>query len=438
MKVSVIGLGYVGAVTAACLARDGHEVIGIDLDPTKLRLLSEGQAPIIEEGIDDITREAAESGRLKVSDQLDQSLADCDIVFVCVGTPSASNGSQDLTAVRRVMEQIGTAIRGCAGYPVIVLRSTVYPGSTEAVVKPILEECSKGNVGENFGLCFQPEFLREGSSVKDFYNPPFTVIGTECEKSENKVRQLFESYPGEFIVTSFRAAEMLKLTCNAFHSLKISFANEVGRLGKSLGVDSREVMELVCRDKSLNISPAYLQPGFAYGGSCLPKDLRAMLYLAKINDVELPVMAGIQQTNAVHIQHAAEMVMTSGSREVGVVGLSFKPGTDDLRESPLVALAEILIGKGYNLRIYDPAVNLARLMGSNKRFIEETIPHIESLLTNDLAEVVEHADVLVVGQKHEELAALQAAKGVDKAVLIDLVSFGQGQVEDNDYKGICW
>lgn len=438
MKISVIGLGYVGAVTAVCLARDGHEVFGIDLDPTKLKLLSEGQAPIIEEGIDDITREATESGRLTVTDQLDQSIADCDIVFVCVGTPSASNGSQDLAAVRRVMEQIGTAFRDCVDYPVIVLRSTVHPGSTETVVKPILEEYAKGKVGKDFGLCFQPEFLREGSSVRDFYNPPFTVIGTECEKSESKVRQLFESYSGEFVVTSFRTAEMLKLTCNAFHSLKISFANEVGRLGKSLGVDSREVMDLVCRDKSLNISPAYLRPGFAYGGSCLPKDLRSMLYLAKINDVELPVVAGIQQTNAVHIQHAAEMVMTSGSREVGIVGLSFKPGTDDLRESPLVALAEILIGKGYNLRIYDPAVNLARLMGSNKRFIEETIPHIESLLTNDLAEVVEHADVLVVGQKHKELAALQAKKGADKAVLIDLVSLDQGQVEDNGYKGICW
>ncbi len=438
MKISVIGLGYVGAVTAVCLARDGHEVFGIDLDPIKLKLLSEGQAPIIEEGIDDITREATESGRLTVTNQLDQSIADCDIVFVCVGTPSASNGSQDLAAVRRVMEQIGTAFRDCVDYPVIVLRSTVHPGSTETVVKPILEEYAKGKVGKDFGLCFQPEFLREGSSVRDFYNPPFTVIGTECEKSESKVRQLFESYSGEFVVTSFRTAEMLKLTCNAFHSLKISFANEVGRLGKSLGVDSREVMDLVCRDKSLNISPAYLRPGFAYGGSCLPKDLRSMLYLAKINDVELPVVAGIQQTNAVHIQHAAEMVMTSGSREVGIVGLSFKPGTDDLRESPLVALAEILIGKGYNLRIYDPAVNLARLMGSNKRFIEETIPHIESLLTNDLAEVVEHADVLVVGQKHKELAALQAKKGADKAVLIDLVSLDQGQVEDNGYKGICW
>jgi len=438
MKVSVIGLGYVGAVTAACLARDGHEVLGIDLDPTKLKLLSEGQAPIIEEGIDEITREAVQSGRLQVTDQLDQSLADCDIIFVCVGTPSASNGSQDLTAVRRVMEQIGAAIRGCAGYPVVVLRSTVYPGITETVVQPILEEHANGKVGEDFGLCFQPEFLREGSSVKDFYNPPFTVIGTECRKSEDTVRRLFGDYPGEFEVTTFRAAEMLKLTCNAFHSLKISFANEVGRLGKSLGVDSREVMDLVCKDKSLNISPAYLRPGFAYGGSCLPKDLRAMLYLAKTNDVELPVMSGVQQTNAVHIQHAVKMVMSSGSREVGMVGLSFKPGTDDLRESPLVALAEILIGKGYNLRIYDPAVNLARLMGSNKRFIEETIPHIESLLTENLAEVVEHADVLVVGQKHGELASLQAEKGADKAVLIDLVSLDQGQVVDSDYRGICW
>jgi GDP-mannose 6-dehydrogenase len=231
---------------------------------------------------------------------------------------------------------------------------------------------------------------------------------------------------------------MLKLTCNVFHALKISFANEVGRLGKSLGVDSREVMDLVCRDKSLNISSAYLRPGFAYGGSCLPKDLRAMLYLAKTTDVEIPMMQGIQHTNTEHIQYAAEMVMSSGSRDVGMVGLSCKPGTDDLRESPLVALAEILIGKGYNLRIYDPAVNLARLIGSNKRFIEETIPHIESMLTARLSDVVQQAGVLIVGQKDDELAALQAARGADQPVVIDLVSLDRTQVAGDDYKGICW
>ena len=438
MKVSVIGLGYVGAVTGACLARDGHEVLGIDLDLTKLKLLAEGKAPIIEEGIEEITREAAQSGRLTVTDVLDNKIASCDLIFVCVGTPSAPNGSQDLSAVKRVAEQIGAALKDCEGFPVVVLRSTVYPGSTEAVVKPVLEKHADGLVGKDFGLCFQPEFLREGSSVKDFYNPPFTVVGSECEQSADRVRQLFGDFPGEFVTTSFSAAEMLKLTCNVFHALKISFANEVGRIAKSLDVDSREVMELVCMDKSLNISPTYMRPGFAYGGSCLPKDLRAMLYLARTNDVELPVMQGVQGTNGVHIQHAADIVMSSGSRKVGMVGLSFKPGTDDLRESPLVTLAETLIGKGYDLRIHDPAVNLARLIGSNKRFIEETIPHIESLLTDNLVKVLEHADVLVVGQNHQDLARLLDTKAEREPVVIDLVGLSDTDVAGTTYHGVCW
>ncbi len=438
MKVSVIGLGYVGAVTAACLARDGHEVLGIDLDPTKLKLLGEGRAPIVEEGIDEITREAAHSGRLQVTDKLDDRIADYDLIFVCVGTPSAANGSQDLTAVRRVSEQIGAALKGCSGFPVVVLRSTVYPGSTEGVVKPILEEHARGKAGSDFGLCFQPEFLREGSSVKDFYNPPFTVVGTDCPKSQERVRSLFADFPGEFVATGFSAAEMLKLTCNVFHALKISFANEVGRLGRSLGVDSREVMNLVCKDRSLNISPAYLKPGFAYGGSCLPKDLRAMLYLARSSDLELPVMQGVQQTNTLHIQHAADLVMSSGSRKIGMVGLSFKPGTDDLRESPLVTLAETLIGKGYELRIHDPAVNVARLIGSNKRFIEETIPHIEQMLTDDLDEVLEHADVLVVGQGHPGLSPSLAEMGPDAPLIIDLTGLKEEDIGDVEYRGVCW
>ncbi len=438
MKISVIGLGYVGAVTAACLARDGHEVLGVDLDPTKIKLLSEGKAPIIEEGIGEVTEAAASSGRLRVTTDIRDGVAHCELIFVCVGTPSAANGSQDLTAVERVAEQLGAVIRDADHFPVVVLRSTVYPGSSEAVVKPILEKAANGTVGTDFGLCFQPEFLREGTSVKDFYNPPFTVIGTECKQTEDRVRALFGPFPGEFVVTSFQAAEMLKLTCNVFHALKISFANEVGRLGRSLGVDSREVMRLVCMDTSLNISPAYLRPGFAYGGSCLPKDLRAMLYLARTNDVELPVMTGIQQTNAVHIQHAFDLVSAAGSRQVGLLGLSFKPGTDDLRESPLVALAELLIGKGYELKIHDPAVNLARLIGSNKRFIDETIPHLEKLMCDELNEIISHADVLIVGQKHAELDAQLTALGSSAPAIIDLTDMSQAGPSSENYTGICW
>jgi GDP-mannose 6-dehydrogenase len=438
MRVCVIGLGYVGAVSAACLARDGHEVLGIDLDPTKLRLLSNGKAPIIEEGIEEVTREAAESGRLTVTEQLDAAIAEHDLIFICVGTPSAPNGSQDLTAVRRVAAQIGEALKSCEGFPVVVLRSTVYPGTTEDVVKPVLEEHSGGKMGADFGLCFQPEFLREGSSIKDFYNPPFTVVGSPCERSIETVRKLFGRFHGDFVNTGFAEAELLKITCNVFHALKISFANEVGRLARSLGVDSREVMSLVCRDKSLNISPAYLKPGFAYGGSCLPKDLRAMLYLAKMHDVDLPVMQGVRQTNDVHIKHTADIVMKSGARKVGMVGLSFKPGTDDLRESPLVTLAETLIGKGYNLRIHDPAVNLARLIGSNRRFIEQTIPHIESMLTDDLKRVFEHAEVLIVGQNHSELPELLRMRGASAPVVIDLIGLKKDELGQADCEGVCW
>ena len=438
MKICVIGLGYVGAVTASCLARDGHDVLGVDLDETKLDLLRAGKSPVIEEGIDEITRTAAESGRLQVQSGIDSGLAQFDIIFICVGTPSSPNGSQDLTAVKRVAEEVGEALRDADGFPVVVIRSTVYPGSTDTVIRPVLEAASGSRVGDSFGLAFQPEFLREGSSVKDFYNPPYTIIGTDCPKSEGVLRQLFESFPGEFIATPVRVAEMLKLTCNVFHALKITFANEVGRLGRSLGVDSREVMQLVCKDTSLNISPAYLRPGFAYGGSCLPKDLRAMLYLAKSNDVEIPLMRGIQYTNELHIQHAAEMVKASGSRKVGMIGLSFKPGTDDLRESPLVALAEHLIGKGYELKIHDGAVNVARLIGSNRRFIEQTIPHVEGMLTEDVRTVVEHADVLVVGQSHPDLASELERAGSAAPAIVDLVSLDVPDSAPDQYSGICW
>lgn len=438
MKVCVIGLGYVGAVTAACLARDGHEVLGIDRDPVKLELLSKGLAPVIEDKIGEITRQAADSGRLKVASSVDGAATECDLIFVCVGTPSLRNGEQDLSAVRRVAEELGVALRTAAGYPVIVLRSTVYPGTTEDVVCPILEENSGMRAGVDFGVCFQPEFLREGSSVDDFYNPPFTIVGSATARATEKVRELFGKFPAPFFETTYRVAEMLKLTCNVFHALKISFANEIGRLSQSLGVDARDVMRLVCQDTSLNISPAYLRPGFAFGGSCLPKDLRAILHLARTSDVQLPMLSAVVQTNELHIDHAAQMVMDAGSRKVGMIGLSFKPGTDDLRESPLVSLAERLIGKGYDLRIFDPAVNLSRLIGANKRFIEETIPHIESLLVADIDAVLEHCDVLVVGQKHERLPALLARHGERLRRVVDLVGLPRESLGTIAIVGACW
>jgi GDP-mannose 6-dehydrogenase len=437
MRICVIGLGYVGAVTAVCLARDGNQVLGIDLDPTKIDLLKRGQAPIVEEGLQDVTREAAQSGRLEVASEVDARIADCDLIFVCVGTPSAPNGSQNLAAVERVSQQIGAALKVAKGFPVVVMRSTIYPGTTDTVVQPLLEASSGKKANKDFGLCFQPEFLREGSSIKDFYKPPFTIVGGEGERAVAVVRELFRNLPGEFIVTSTRNAEMMKLACNAFHAMKVSFANEVGRLGRSLGVDARAVMDLLCRDTSLNISPAYLRPGFAFGGSCLPKDLRALLYMAKRNDVELPLLQGIADSNVDHIDHALTLIRSSGNRKVGMIGLSFKAGTDDLRESPLVTLAEQLIGKGYELKIYDPAVSLARLIGANKRYIQQTIPHIESLLCEDLAATGAHGEVIVVGHRSAEIDAavggwLQAGKHV-----VDLAGVSAAAGAER-YAGVCW
>jgi GDP-mannose 6-dehydrogenase len=436
VRIAVIGLGYVGAVTAVCLARDGHEVIGVDIDRHKLDLLQSGQPPIIEDGLQEVTQQAATSGRLHTQETIDARVAGCDLIFVCVGTPSAANGSQDLTAVKRVAEQLGSVLKSADGFPVIVVRSTVYPGVTDAVLRPLLEESSGKQADRDFGLCFQPEFLREGSSVKDYYQPPFTIVGAASAKPVQALRQLFGAFPAEFIETDIRTAEMLKLVCNAFHALKVSFANEVGRLGRQLGLNARTVMDIVCRDRSLNISPAYLRPGFAYGGSCLPKDLRALLHLGRRNDLEVPLLQGIATCNDLHIAHAATMVRDLGKRHVALLGLSFKPGTDDLRESPLVSLAEQLIGKGYELRIYDPAVSLARLIGANRRYIEHAIPHIGSLLREDLAEVCEYGETIVVGFANPAIRDAVRARSAAGAAIVDLV--GLNDATAGKYEGICW
>lgn len=435
MKIAVIGLGYVGAVTSACLANEGHEVLGVDVDPSKLNLIRQGRAPIIEADIEERIADAVSKGLLRVQDAVDESLMLSDIIFVCVGTPSAPNGSQDLTALERVSTQLGTALKGVDSRPAIVIRSTVPPGTTDSVVRPAIEAASGKRSTVDFSLGFQPEFLREGSSVKDFYNPPFTIVGGD-DAAVNAVRELFDGFPGDFVATDIRSAELLKVACNSFHALKVVFANEIGRLGRQLGMDSRAIMKLLCLDTQLNISPAYLRPGFAFGGSCLPKDLRALLYLAKSTDVELPMLQGVLPSNALHIEHAADLVMQGNSRDVAFIGLSFKPGTDDLRESPLVALAERLIGKGYRLKIYDPAVSLAMLVGSNKRFIEETIPHIGTMMCDSLDEVLDHGPTVVVGHRNDEIRQALERRRDRIGHLVDLAGIdGSGW---NSYQGICW
>ncbi len=376
MKISIFGLGYVGAVSLACLARDGHEVIGVDIDRTKLDLIAAGKTPVVEEGMVELMQQVAAGGRVQVTTDAQEAVLGSEISLVCVGTPSAPNGSQDQGAVLRLAEQMGRALARKSVPHVVVFRSTLVPGTVEDVLRPIVERESGKKDGVDFHLCFQPEFLREGSSIRDYDKPPFTVVGANAEAAYARLEQLFGHLPCKFLRTSVRAAEMMKYCCNNFHALKITFANETARLCAALGVDPFEVMDLVCQDTQLNISKAYLRPGFAFGGSCLPKDLRATSYLAKTRDVEIPMLSAILASNQNHLDLAFDKVAASGKRKVGFVGLSFKTGTDDLRESPLVTLAERLIGKGYELCIYDPEVHLARLLGANKSFIEQHLPHI--------------------------------------------------------------
>ena len=438
MKISIFGLGYVGAVSAGCLARDGHQVIGCDIDPHKLELLKKGVTPIIEEGMQELIANAAQSGRLTVTSDTQAAVDGSEISLICVGTPSAKTGGQDLSAVKRLAEQLGAALGKKRDYHVVVIRSTVLPGTVEGVIQPILEAHSGKTAEVDFGLCFQPEFLREGSSIKDYDHPPYTVVGCRSERAKAALQALFGHLPCEFIGTDVKTAEMLKMCCNTFHALKITFANEVGRISQAMGVDSFAVMDLVTKDRHLNISPAYLKPGFAFGGSCLPKDVKALMNLAKSNHVEAPMIGGIMGSNQAHVDHAVETVLSSGKRKVGMVGLSFKAGTDDLRESPLVTIAERFIGKGLDLRIWDPEVSLARLVGANKRYIEESIPHISSLMVKGVEEVIDHAEVLIVGLKTQPLPKVIAERIRPEQLVLDLA----GRPNKGDlaakYQGVCW
>lgn len=438
MKISIFGLGYVGAVSLACLARDGHQVIGVDVDQTKLDLISAGHTPVVEEGMVDLMQRVVTSGLVSVSQDAAKAVAESDISLICVGTPSAANGSQDQSAMLRLAQQVGEAMRVKTAPHVFVFRSTLVPGTVEDVIRPIIEAASGKKEGVDFFCCFQPEFLREGSSIRDYDKPPFTIVGCNSDYPADQLRQLFGHLPCEFYRTSVRAAEMVKYCCNNFHALKITFANETARLCEALDVDPFEVMDLVCRDTQLNISKAYLKPGYAFGGSCLPKDLRATVYLGKQRDIELPMHAGILASNKIHVEHAIQKVLATGSRKVGFIGLSFKTGTDDLRESPLVTLAEQLIGKGVQLRVYDPEVHLSRLLGANRRFIEQHVPHLGDLMREDLAEVLTECDVLVVGLASAEIYAALAEHSSDRHYLLDLVGLPNKDALRGRVEGLCW
>ena len=438
MNISIFGLGYVGAVSLACLARDGNQVIGVDIDAVKLQLIKDGKSPVIEEGMPQLMAAMAASGRVRVTQDVQDAVNQSEVSFICVGTPSQSNGSQDQTAVLRLAEQLGRALAAKQSHHTIVFRSTLLPGTVEGSLKALLEQHSDKKDGVDFDICFQPEFLREGSSIKDYDNPPFTIVGANTDRAHQQMQRLFGHLPGVYHKTDVKTAETVKYFCNIFHALKITFANEVARLCEGLAVDPFKVMDLVCADKQLNISPAYLKPGFAFGGSCLPKDLRAMQYVAKQADIEIPMLSHVLASNAVHLQQATKKILALGCRDVGMIGLSFKSGTDDLRESPLVDLAEYLIGKGMHLSIYDPEVNLSRLLGANKKFIEESIPHIGEQMTQDVSAVLANNKIIVLGLNDKALVEQVLAGLTAEHILVDLIHLKQPHAVKARYIGLCW
>lgn len=437
MKLSVFGLGYVGCVSAACFAKEGHEVLGVDVNPLKVEIINGGKSPIVESGIGELIDEMVKAGRLRATTDSMEAIKDSEISLVCVGTPSNPNGSLDLKYIKRVCQEIGAALESKRERHLVVMRSTMLPGTIATVVKPTLEVYSGKKAGRDFDVAVNPEFLREGTSLKDFYAPPFTLIGADDEDVGILVRRLYAKVDAPCFVTSVKAAEMVKYACNCFHALKVSFANEIGNVCKGLGIDSHEVMNVFCQDTKLNLSSYYLKPGFAFGGSCLPKDLRAIIYKAKELDVDVPLLASTLQSNRQQIERAVEMVLATGRKRIGVLGFSFKAGTDDLRESPMVALIETLIGKGMQLAIYDRDVSLARLFGANKEYIEREIPHVSQLMRSSVEEILEHAEVIIIGNKAEEFRDVAAKLRSDQK-LIDLVRLFEGRISDETYQGICW
>jgi GDP-mannose 6-dehydrogenase len=416
MRVSVFGLGYVGCVTAACLARAGHRVIGVDINPDKVAMVNSGTSPLVEPGLGELLAEVTAAGRLRSSTAVEEAVAESELALICVGTPSRDNGQLDVEAVRRVAEQVGHCLRRQPKTYAVVLRSTVLPGTTESMLVPALRGSDAPHL-QNLTVAVNPEFLREGSALQDFAQPPLTLVGADAPHAVSLLRELYAGVDAPFVETSIRSAEMAKYVSNAFHALKIAFANEIGDVCETLGADVNEVMRVFLMDRKLNISEAYLRPGFAFGGSCLPKDLRALTYAARRADLAVPLLSQILPSNDRQIQQGVGRVLATRRRRVGVLGLAFKPGTDDLRESPMVLLVETLIGKGCDVRILDRSVSIARLGGANRRYIEEEIPHIASLMCDTPEELLAHAEVLVAANVDEQARQVLAAARPDQLVI---------------------
>ncbi|MGB2664141.1 MAG: UDP-glucose/GDP-mannose dehydrogenase family protein [Candidatus Acidiferrum sp.] len=437
MKISVFGLGYVGTVSCGCLAHAGHEVFGVDPIRTKVQLINGGQSPVIEANIGEIVAATVKAGRLRATEDQDQAIRETELSFVCVGTPSQINGNLDVTYVRRVCEQIGLALKKKPTRHTIVIRSTILPGTMHGLVIPVLEESSGKKAGLDFGVCNNPEFLREGSAVTDFNFPPKIVIGELDSASGDILATLYADLDAPLIRTDLRTSEMVKYIDNSWHALKIGFANEIGNLCKSLSIDSHKAMEIFCQDKKLNISPAYLLPGFAFGGSCLPKDIRALTYKAKLHDLQLPILCSILPSNELQVMRGLELITGKAHKCVGVLGFSFKAGTDDLRESPMIEIIERLIGKGYDLRIYDKNVHVASLVGANRDFILNRIPHISKLMVENIDAVLNHAETIVIGNSDPDFQSVRQNLRDDQCV-VDFVRIANRGSQNGHYDGICW
>jgi GDP-mannose 6-dehydrogenase len=439
MKISVFGLGYVGCVSSACLASDGHTVIGVDINPRKVAAIENARSPIVEPGLSEMIEENVMTGRLKATTNAKQAVLESEISLICVGTPSLPNGALDLKYVQRVSEDIGKSLADKSSYHVVVVRSTVLPGTTDGVIRPILENISNKITGKDFGLSFNPEFLREGSAIKDYYAPPRTVIGEWDSKSGDPLVDIYKGLDAPLVRVELPIAEMVKYADNSFHALKVAFANEIGNFCKEEGIDSHHVMDIFSLDTKLNISKAYLKPGSAFGGSCLPKDVRALLYQMRKRDLESPLINAILTSNELQKKRGIDLVEMQGKKKIGVLGMSFKAGTDDLRESPTVYLIETLIGKGYDVRIYDPNVLLGNLYGSNRVYIENHLPHIAKLLVNSISDVVENSDVIIVTTKEKEFSGV-FNELTSNHILIDWVRLENNQhdLSTMKYHGIAW
>lgn len=437
MKISIFGLGYVGAVSAGCLAKDGHTVIGVDPYKPKIDLINSGQTPVIEKDIGEIIETAVADGLLSATQDIKQAVFDSEISLICVGTPSQLNGSLDLKYVRKVCEEIGAALREKKEFHVVVARSTMLPGSMKSVVIPTLEQASGKEAGVDFGVCNNPEFLRESTAVFDYFNPPKTVIGETDTKAGDVLASLYKDMDAPLVRTSVETAEMVKYTDNVWHALKVGFANEIGNISKAAGLDGHEVMDIFCKDTKLNLSAYYMKPGFAFGGSCLPKDVRALTYKARSLDIDAPILNSIMPSNQKQIDKGVEMVMDKGNKKIGILGFSFKSGTDDLRESPLVEVIERLLGKGYDIRLYDKNVKIASLVGANKDYILNAIPHISQLMVDSIDDVLEHAETIIIGNGAEEFVGV-TDKLTGNQVVVDLVRISKNRSEAGKYDGICW